>query len=187
MEAMELERHAPDNEVRLLSKENRPEWPRVSSPCLVAACGMKHYDSFKEYLNHLKSVHEEHKTLKACSCGKLFATSKHLKTHLKVATNHCVAKDKILKNIGYIPPGDTLPFQLGTKDDRNDMKVLLRHLAKQKREEQVNRSNAQSHVLGQTSGLNVCRDERVVESDGKLYKDTNLWAEPARRRREILK
>ena len=187
MEAMELELHAPDNEVSLFSKENRPVWPRISSPCLVAACGMKHYDSFKEFLNHWKSVHEEHKTLKACSCGKLFATTKHLKTHLKVAINHCSAKDKTVKNTGFISPGDILPYQLGTKDDRNDMKVLQRHLAKQKREEQVNKSKAQSSVLCQNTGQNVCRDERVVERDGTLYKDTNLWADRARQRREILK
>ena len=169
MEAMELEFHAPDNEVRLFSKENRPMWPWISSPCLFAAFGMKHCDSFKEYLNYWKSVNEEHKTLKACSCRKLFATTKHLKTHLKVATNHCEAKDKTVKNTGFIPPGDILPYKLGTKDDRNDIKILQRHLARDKREKEINKSKAQSCVLCQNTGQNLCRDERVVERDGKLY------------------
>ena len=72
---MEIEKEASEQETNIFLQENRPVWPRVPTACLVKDCGEKLYSTFKDFLNHWKSVHEINKILKSCSCGKLFTTA----------------------------------------------------------------------------------------------------------------
>ena len=183
---MEIEIQASVQETNTFLQENRPVWPRVPTACLVKECGEKLYSTFKDFLNHWKSVHEVNKILKSCSCGKLFTTAKHLKSHLKNAHNHHQVPDKTVRNQSFRDPQEILPFQLGNKEDRNSMKMIQKHLARQQRKAEADKFIHEREILCSTSTDNICRDERVVERKGKLYKDTNLWdASKLRKRRDF--
>ena len=112
---MEIEIQASVQETNTFLQENRPVWPRVPTACLVKECGEKLYSTFKDFLNHWKSVHEVNKILKSCSCGKLFTTAKHLKSHLKNAHNHHQVPDKTVRNSHLEIRRRFFPFNLEIK------------------------------------------------------------------------
>ena len=66
------------------------------------------------------------------------------------------------------------------------MKMIQKHLARQQRKaEQINLFMKEK-FYAQLQLIIFCRDERVVERKGKLYKDTNLWdASKLRKRRDF--
>lgn len=161
---MEIDIKVLEQENSSFLQENIPIWPRVPTSCPVATCeGRQHFKSFQDFLTHWKSVHTEYKTLKSCSCGKMFRSSKHLKCHLKSTPNHQTACDKTVKNLNFMSPGETLPYQLGNKEDRAIMKNLQKDLARRRRREEANKFIEQRNILCSTSLSNVCRDERIVE------------------------
>ena len=124
---MEIEIQASEQETNTFLQENRPVLPRVPTACLVIECGEKLYSTFKDFLNHWKRVNEINKILKSCSCGKLFTTAKHLKSHLKNAYNHHQVPDKTVRNQSFSNSQEILPFQLENKEDRNSMKIIQKH------------------------------------------------------------
>ena len=96
----------------------------------------------------------------------MFSTSKHFKCHLKSTPHNQTACDKTVKNLIYISPGESLPYQLGKKEDRAIMKNLQKDLARRRRREEANKFIEQRNILCSTSTSNVCRDERIVERGG---------------------
>ena len=54
------------------------------------------------------------------------------------------------------------------------MKMIQKHLARQQRKAEADKCIHEREILCSTSTDNICRDKRVVERKGKLYKDTNL-------------
>lgn len=162
--------------------ENRPVWPRVPTPCPVPECENKSYSTFKEFLIHWKQTHEKAKTVYMCSCGKMFANMKHVKAHLKILTGHTFSQ-KVLPNKTYIDAKEILPYQFGTKQDRDDMKEVQKSIASRKRKDEADKFMDARRVLCSISTSNICRDERVVERQGRLMKDTNLWDRPELRKR----
>lgn len=170
-------------ETERFNYENRPVWPRVPTPCTVAECGPTHYNSFKSFIAHWIKMHHQIHRLYVCSCKRHFATRKHIKCHLKHEKDHRETESQMRPNCNYRDPGDKLPYQLGTVEDRNDMKILQKHLARKRRQEEADKFKGARDILCSSSRNNVCRDEAVKEREGRLVKDTNLWDSPKRRKR----
>ena len=76
------------------------------------------------------------------------------------------------KNENYIDPAGYLPYELGSKEDRANMRTVQRHLASEERK-QLTAERDQSIVI--PSGDGICRDERVVDRNGTLFRDSNMW------------
>ena len=84
----------------------------------------------------------------------------------------------------YIDPQDKLPYQLGTAEYRTDMRKLQREMAKVKRKMDADMwASAHQEQYTEEVSHHVCRDERVVERNGVIFKDTNMWDSPRRRKR----
>ena len=85
-----------------------------------------------------------------------------------------------LKNEEFINPQDSLPYQLGSKEKREEMRTIQRYSASQKRKADLAvKENDFSKIP--YCGDGICRDERVVERNGQLYRDTNLWDKQSKR------
>lgn len=91
----------------------------------------------------------------------------------KGASNHKAVTDHIIPNKSYINPGDSVPFQLGNKRDRSNMKELRRYQASRKRKEETDKFMDARKLLCSKSTINICRDEVIVERKDKLYIDTS--------------
>lgn len=175
--------NVPENEMKDFDYENRPVWPRVPTPCPVTVCGPQKFYSFKTFINHWKCCHQEHKLVNICSCGRKFAMRKHLKAHLKLYANHSESEAQCLPNPSYINPYDCMPYQYGTAEDRESMKIVQRQLESKRRREEADKFKDVRHLLYSSSQNNVCRDEIVKLRDGQVVKDTNMWDSPKRRKR----
>ena len=165
-----------DQENAEFKQTNRPIWPRIPTACTVQQCNKETLNkNFNDFIIHWKNHHTVSKKVKQCSCGRIFSVAKHLKQHLKLKPEHHAMADKLIDCQDYIDPGDQLPYQLGDKEDRTHMKDLQKQLASQKRKMEADKFSDKRDLLTSISTVNVCRDERIVERKGILYKDTNMW------------
>ena len=79
-----------------------------------------------------------------------------------------------VKNEEFINPQDSLPNQLGTKEKREEMRTMQRYSASQKRKADLAvKENDFSKIPYYGDG--ICRDERVVERNGQLYRETPIY------------
>ncbi|MCG8044658.1 MAG: hypothetical protein N0E48_03060 [Candidatus Thiodiazotropha endolucinida] len=180
---------AKDNEVTDFLKHERPLWPQAPTSCTVAECDQtRAYSSFRDFMDHWKSVHTETDSSYKCKiCRRLYGTIKHKKAHEKTECHsgqHVEFETIVKPNINYIDPKDKLPYQLGTKEFRNDMRKVQRELASAKRKvDALEWQRRHSELSVEEVKHHVCRDERIVERHGKVYKDTNMWESPSKRKR----
>lgn len=182
-----------DDQIDQFLKNERPLWPQAPAPCVVSTCDQaRNYSSFRDFMDHWRDKHSKTKTHYKClSCRRLFATNKHKKAHekSKLHQGQSVEIELVEKpNESYIDPQDKLPYQLGTVDYRTDMRKLQREMAKVKRKMDADMWAAANEEKYTEEEINhhVCRDERVVERNGVMYKDTNMWDSPRRRKRTRL-
>lgn len=173
-----------EGEAAFMEKE-RPLWPQTPSLCTVPKCqkiGLM--CSFKDFQDHWNIFHNEMKYHYKCiACRRLFANNKHAKAHTKSRIHKgqsITIKYVTEKNDSYIDPITFLPYQLGSKENRSDMREIQRDIARDNRRKLA--ENAKD-VNIPYSGRNVNRDERVVERQGELYLDSGLWNSPSRRKR----
>ena len=117
----------------------------------------------------------------------MFSDNRNAKSHTKSRIHKGQSITiKFLKetNDEYIDPKGNLPCQLGDTEDRANMRTIQRHHAREQRKrEMAEKENDFSKVS--YFGQGICRDERVVERDGQLYRDTNLWSKSKRRRTKL--
>ena len=85
-------------------------------------------------------------------------------------------------NDEYINPRGILPYQLGMQEQRRRMLAFQREVARQQRQHEMLQAKDDFSKIPYY-GENVCRDERVVERHGQLFRDTNLWHSAGYRRR----
>ena len=77
-----------------------------------------------------------------------------------------------------------MPYQLGDKEDQETTNTLQRRLAREKRQrELLDRKDGLSQIPYYEDG--ICRDERVVERHGQLYRDINLWSNNEQDRKRV--
>ena len=166
-------------------QQERPYWPMVPTQCTVPVCRIfGPFSSFKDFQEHWSKKHTEVSSFYKCqSCGKKFSNNKHAKAHTKSKIHKgqsITIKYMELKNEEFINPQDSLPYQLGSKEKREEMRTIQRYSASQKRKADLEvKENDFSKILYYGDG--ICRDERVVERNGQLYRDTNLWDKQSKR------
>ena len=184
------ELNVTDDEIENFLRNERPLWPQAPTPCVVPVCDQsRKYSTFRDFIDHWKDKHSKIKTHYKClSCRRLFATNKHKKSHQKskIHEGQNVELELVEKtNELYIDPQDKLPYQLGTAEYRTDMRKLQREMAKVKRKMDADMwaSAHQEQYTEEEVSHHVCRDERVVERNGVIFKDTNMWDSPRRRKR----
>lgn len=182
-----------DEQVNRFLKHERPMWPQIATPCVVSACGdVRKYSSFRDFMDHWRDVYFKTKTYYKCqNCRRLFATKKHQKAHEKSSYHHSenVTFDQIEKpNESFVDPADKLPYQLGSREFRTNMRQAQRELSSAKRKlDAIEWASARTEqCTDEEISHQLCRDERVVGRNGILYKDTNLWDSPRRRKRTRL-
>ena len=179
-----------EDEVGDFLRKERPLWPQAPTPCPVASCSKERkYSSFRDFMDHWSEIHHKMNTVYKCmSCRKLFATVKHKKAHTKakIHQGQSVTFETVSKtNELYKDPGDTLPFKLGSAPFRHEMRQHQRRLQSLQRRIDANKwKNTRPDIPEEEKAFRLCRDERVVERKGVLYKDTNLWASPSKMKRE---
>ena len=98
---------------------------------------------------------------------------------MKCKSDRHVDADKLVDGENFIDPGDQLSYKLVDKEDITLMKDIQKT---QKRNSEADKSSDKRELLTSTSTVNVCRDVRIVERKGILYKDTSMWDEPKRRK-----
>ena len=77
-----------------------------------------------------------------------------------------------------------MPYQWGDKEDQENTKTIQRRLAREKHQrELLDRKDDFSHIPYYGDG--ICRDERVVERHGQLYRDSNLWSNNEQDRKRV--
>ena len=101
---------------------------------------------------------------------------------MKCKSDRHVDADKLVDGENFIDPGDQHSYKLVDKEDITLMKDIQKHFAAQKRNSEADKSSDKRELLTSTSTMNVCRDVRIVERKGILYKDTSMWDEPKRRK-----
>ena len=157
----------------------------VPTQCTVPVCRIfGPFSSFKDFQEHWSKKHTEVSSFYKCqSCGKKFSNNKHAKAHTKSRIHKgqsITIKYMELKNEEFINPQDSLPYQLGSKEKREEMRTIQRCSASQKRKADLAvKENDFSKIPYHGDG--ICRDERVVERNGQLYRDTNLWDKQSKR------
>ena len=117
-------------------QKERPYWPFIPSHCTVPFCqGFGKFSSYRDFREHWTRKHTKvlsHYIYQ--ECGKKFANNKHTKSRIhkgKTITIKYVQEP----NTEFINPWDTLPYQLGDKEDRANMITIQRHrLAEERRE-----------------------------------------------------
>lgn len=177
-----------DEEAEFLKKD-RPLWPRIPSYCTVPICRSKGLIcSWKDFLIHWRNTHCVTTThFKCINCKCLFSNRDHMKSHKKRSKcnkgQNVVITEVIKKNELYVDPMGYLPYQLGSKEQRNDIKDFQRYKAKEKRRLESARRDILHPEPVEGVRHQLCRDERVVERGGALYKDTNMWDSPHKRKR----
>lgn len=179
-----------NEEVDEFLQNERPLWPYAPTACVVTECDpARQYSSFRDFMDHWKDKHIDTKTYYKClNCRQLYGTNKHKKAHekSKLHKGETVKMELITKsNDKFIAPKGKLPYQLGSKGFRSNMRELQKQMAKAKRKLDAAEwsVNQQSDYSPEELTHQVCRDERIVERQGVLYKDTNLWDSPRRRKR----
>ena len=182
----EVELKVDEAEENEFVQKERPYWPFIPSPCTVPVCqGFGKFSSYRDFREHWTRKHTKELSHYICQeCGKKFANNKHAKAHTKSRIHK--GKTITIKyvqepNTEFINPWDTLPYQLGDKEDRANMITIQRHRLAEERREMNKRKIDVSKIP--YVGDSVCRDERVVEREGRLYKDTGLWGPPEKRKR----
>ena len=166
-------------------QQERPYWPMVPTQCTVPVCRIfGPFSSFKDFQEHWSKKHTEVSSFYKCqSCGKKFSNNKHAKAHTKSKIHKgqsITIKYMELKNEEFINPQDSLPYQLGSKEKREEMRTIQRYSASQKRKADLAvKENDFSKIPYYGDG--IYRDERVVERNGQLYRDTNLWDKLSKR------
>lgn len=175
-------------ENEFLEKE-RPLWPFTSSPCVVPECvreGSK-FSSFNDFKRHWRLIHKPVSThFKCMNCGRLFANKYHAKSHGKSKFHSGQTidiKEVNVNNSAYIDSTDYLPYQLGSKEDRANMRIVQRQIARDNRRKEIAERNELYPESTEEVKYQLCRDERVVERQGRLFKDTNMWDSPKKRKR----
>ena len=169
-------------------RNERPLWPYVASSCVVPECDQTvKFSSFRDFLDHWRDRHIATSTHYKCSnCKRLFANMKHAKGHTKSRCHKgqtITLKHITEKNENYMDPAGHLPYKLGSKEDRANMRTVQRHLASEERK-RLTAKRDQSIVI--SSGDGICRDERVVDRNGTLFRDSNMWDTPNKRKRTKL-
>ena len=183
---VEIELHDEAGEKGFKNQE-RPLWPCVPSYCTVPICErFGKLSTFNVFRDHWTEKHNEQiPSYKCHGCGKRFRNTKHARAHLKGKLHKGqTVTIKYIKtpNDAFIDPREILPYRLGSKEERQDMLAYQRETARRQRQHELSQMEHQySHIP--YYGENVCRDERVVERMGRLYRDTNLWQAPNHRRR----
>ena len=183
----ELELHVNEGEETTFLRKERPYWPFVPSPCPVRSCFIfGKFSSYGDFREHWTKKHNLKSSYFQCqSCGKQFSNNKHAKMHTKSrihAKQTVTIKYLQCDSEEFIDPRDHLPYQLGDKEDRQNMKTYQRHTAAEKRKREIEEKKDDYSNIPYF-GPSICRDERVVEKDGELYKDTNMWNSPRKRKR----
>ncbi|MEW8547656.1 MAG: hypothetical protein AB2693_29460 [Candidatus Thiodiazotropha sp.] len=185
----ELEVSIDPQEEATFFQNHRPLWPFVPSVCTVPSClELGKFSSFRDFRDHWHEKHNEFISHYKCqACGKLFSNNKHAKSHTKarIHKGQTVTIKYIQdKNNFYIDSMDFLPYQLGSKEDQENSRSTQRHIAREKRRrEQLEQKEDFSKIP--YFGDGICRDERVVERNGQLYRDTNLWSKKESDRKRI--
>lgn len=170
-------------------KNDRPLWPQIPTACPVTQCDQtKKFQRFSDFMEHWKNIHNETCTIFKCKlCKKLFATVKHKKSHEKCNFHkgQSVQFEIIDKgNDAYVDPKGILPYQIGTPTFRKDMRQLQRELqSTQRKLDALEWQSKTTELSEEETRYHICRDERVVERNGVVFKDTNMWSPPSRRKR----
>ena len=87
-------------------------------------------------------------------------------------------------NDQFIDPGDILPYKLGSPHYRSEMRKTQRNKQSLQRKMDAERWRAKlPDITEEYTKHKLCRDERVVERNGVLYKDSNMWDSPSKRKR----
>ena len=185
----EIDIHLDENEESTFQERERPYWPFIPFLCTVPVCKMYGvFSSFRDFGEHWIKKHSSERSYYKCQgCSQCFSDNRHAKSHTKSRIHKGQSITiKFLKetNNEYIDPKDNLPYQLGDTEDRANMRTIQRHYAREQRKrEMAEKENDFSKVS--YFGQGICRDERVVERDGQLYRDTNLWSKSKRRRTKL--
>ena len=185
----EIELHINEQEESSFKERESPKWPFIPSPCTVAECEIFGvFSSFRDFREHWTKKHTPETSFYKCQkCHKSFSDSRHAKSHTKSRIHKgqsITTKYMRETNDRYIDPKDNLPYQLGDKQDRTNMLSLQRQRARdQRKQEMAEKENDFSKIP--YFGDGICRDERVVERNGHLYRDTNLWSKTMRKRTKL--
>ena len=178
-----------EEEVAEFIRNERPLWPQTATSCPVQQCRDGHkFSSFNDFIIHWKEMHHETDTRYKCKlCKRSYGTLKHKKSHekSKCHTGQTVEFETIkIQNPRYIDPKDELPYKLGSTNYRKEMRQIQRQLHGVQRRIEANKwQKSISELPEEEKHYRLCRDERVVERDGVLYKNSNMWDEPSRRKR----
>ena len=186
MSDTEIALHDEAGEAEFL-REERPLWPCIPSVCTVPVCSrFGKLSIFNVFRDHWTQKHCEHLSHYKCQgCGKRFRNTKHARSHLKSKVHKgqtVTIKYVQTPNDEYINPRGILPYQFWTQEQRHRMLAFRREVARQQRQHEMLQAKDDFSKIPYY-GENVCRDERVVERHGQLFRDTNLWHSAGHRRR----
>lgn len=187
MSDVEVEVKLNDEGVNDFMEQERPLWPCIPSYCTVPICQrFGKLSTFNVFRDHWTEKHsQELPSYKCQGCGKRFRNTKHARAHLqgKIHKGQTVTIKYVkTPNDTYIDPRGILPYRFGSKEERTQMLSLQRQNVRAQRQQEMNEMQDNYSNIP-FYGENVCRDERVVERGGRLYRDTNLWQAPEHRRR----
>ena len=139
-------------------------------------------------MKHWSIIHYESDTVYKCKlCRRTYGTIKHKKSHAKSKFHHGqnVEFETVIKpNEQFIDPGDILPYQLGSPSFCSEMRKTQGSIQSIQRKIDAERLSANlPHMSEEDKSHKLCRDERVVERNGVLYNDNNMWDSPSKRKR----
>ena len=177
-----------ENEVADFLRHERPLWPQAPTACTVPSCGDQKYSSFKDFMKHWSKIHHQSDTVFKCKlCRRTYGSTKHKKSHSKSKfhSGQDVQFETITtSNDQFINPGDILPYKLGSPHYRSEMRKTQRNKQSLQRKMDAERWSAKlPDISEEDTKHKLCRDERVVERNGVLYKDSNMWDSPSKRKR----